>query len=124
VINVFALPHAHADTGTARGRRSTGELLEHKLRAALITLYWDELLRLAASLRHGWTPRGAAACQGSGRMPLASGGPRLVRAAGAIANVLRPGDFNATERPSKPTADRFPWRPVPGTWQSAVGGCA
>ena len=82
-------------------------MLEHKLRAALITLYWDGLLRLAASLRHGWTPRGAAACQGSGRMPLASGGPRLVRAAGAIANVLRPGDFNATERPSRPTADRF-----------------
>jgi TnpA family transposase len=30
----------------------TAEILRHKLRPDLITPYWDELLRLAASLRH------------------------------------------------------------------------
>jgi TnpA family transposase len=34
----------------------TAEILRHKLRPDLITPYWDELLRLAASLRHGWAP--------------------------------------------------------------------
>ena len=34
----------------------TAELLKHKIRPELITPYWDELLRLAASLRHGWAP--------------------------------------------------------------------
>jgi hypothetical protein len=29
------------------------ELLKHKIRPDLITPCWDELLRLAASLRHG-----------------------------------------------------------------------
>jgi TnpA family transposase len=35
---------------------ATIELLKHKIRPELITPYWDELLRLAASLRHGWAP--------------------------------------------------------------------
>ena len=34
----------------------TAELLKHKIRSELITPYWDELLRLAASLRHAWRP--------------------------------------------------------------------
>jgi TnpA family transposase len=34
----------------------TAELVKHKLRPELITPYWDQLLRLAASLRHGWAP--------------------------------------------------------------------
>jgi TnpA family transposase len=34
----------------------TAELLKNKIRPELITPYWDELLRLAASLRHGWAP--------------------------------------------------------------------
>jgi TnpA family transposase len=34
----------------------TAELLKHKLRPELLTPYWEQLLRLAASLRHGWAP--------------------------------------------------------------------
>ncbi len=34
----------------------TADLLKQKIRPELITPYWDELLRLAASLRHGWAP--------------------------------------------------------------------
>ncbi len=34
----------------------TAELLKQKIRPGLITPYWDDLLRLAASLRHGWAP--------------------------------------------------------------------
>jgi hypothetical protein len=30
--------------------------LRHKIRPDLLTPYWDDLLRLAASLRHGWAP--------------------------------------------------------------------
>jgi hypothetical protein len=52
----------------------TGELLKHKLRPKLITPYWDELLRLAASLRHGWAPASLLLARlqaGSRRNPLA-----------------------------------------------------
>ena len=50
------------------------ELLKHKLRPELITPYWDELLRLAASLRHGWAPASLLLTRlqaGSRRNPLA-----------------------------------------------------
>jgi TnpA family transposase len=50
------------------------ELLKHKLRPELITPYWDELLRLAASLRHGWAPTSLLLTRlqaGSRRNPLA-----------------------------------------------------
>ena len=52
----------------------TGELLKHKIRPELITPYWDELLRLAASLRHGWAPASLLLARlqaGSRRNPLA-----------------------------------------------------
>ncbi|MCA1588099.1 MAG: transposase, partial [Chloroflexi bacterium] len=52
----------------------TAELLRHKLRPKLITPYWDELLRLAASLRHGWAPASRLLARlqaGSRRNPLA-----------------------------------------------------
>ena len=52
----------------------TAELLRHKLRPELITPYWDELLRLAASLRHGWAPASLLLARlqaGSRRNPLA-----------------------------------------------------
>jgi TnpA family transposase len=52
----------------------TAELLKHKLRPELITPYWDELLRLAASLRHGWAPASLLLARlqaGSRRNPLA-----------------------------------------------------
>jgi TnpA family transposase len=48
--------------------------LRHKLRPELITPYWDELLRLAASLRHGWAPASLLLSRlqaGSRRNPLA-----------------------------------------------------
>lgn len=51
-----------------------GELLKHKLRPDLITPYWDELLRLAASLQHGWAPASLLLSRlqaGSRRNPLA-----------------------------------------------------
>jgi hypothetical protein len=32
------------------------DLLKHKIRPELIVAHWDEMLRLAASLRHGWAP--------------------------------------------------------------------
>ena len=50
------------------------ELLKHKIRSELITPYWDELLRLAASLRHGWAPASLLLARlqaGSRRNPLA-----------------------------------------------------
>ncbi len=50
------------------------ELLKHKLRPELITPYWDELLRLAASLQHGWAPASLLLTRlqaGSRRNPLA-----------------------------------------------------
>jgi TnpA family transposase len=50
------------------------ELLKHKLRPELITPCWDELLRLAASLRHGWAPVSLLLSRlqaGSRRNPLA-----------------------------------------------------
>jgi TnpA family transposase len=50
------------------------ELLKHRLRPELITPYWDELLRLAASLRHGWAPASLLLTRlqaGSRRNPLA-----------------------------------------------------
>ncbi|MCA1678392.1 MAG: transposase, partial [Actinobacteria bacterium] len=46
----------------------------HKIRPELITPYWDELLRLAASLRHGWAPASLLLARlqaGSRRNPLA-----------------------------------------------------
>jgi TnpA family transposase len=52
----------------------TVELLKHKIRPELITPYWDELLRLAASLRHGWAPASLLLARlqaGSRRNPLA-----------------------------------------------------
>jgi TnpA family transposase len=52
----------------------TAELLKHKIRPELITPYWDELLRLAASLRHGWAPASLLLTRlqaGSRRNPLA-----------------------------------------------------
>lgn len=52
----------------------TAELLKHKLRPELIAPYWDELLRLAASLRHGWAPASLLLSRlqaGSRRNPLA-----------------------------------------------------
>jgi TnpA family transposase len=52
----------------------TAELLKHKIRPELITPYWDELLRLAASLRHGWAPASLLLARlqaGSRRNPLA-----------------------------------------------------
>jgi len=52
----------------------TAELLRHKIRPDLITPYWDELLRLAASLRHGWAPASLLLARlqaGSRRNPLA-----------------------------------------------------
>jgi TnpA family transposase len=52
----------------------TSELLKHKIRPELIVPYWDELLRLAASLRHGWAPASLLLARlqaGSRRNPLA-----------------------------------------------------
>ena len=52
----------------------TAELLKNKIRPELITPYWDELLRLAASLRHGWAPASLLLARlqaGSRRNPLA-----------------------------------------------------
>ncbi len=52
----------------------TGELLRHKLRPQLITPYWDDLLRLGASLRQGWAPASLLLARlqaGSRRNPLA-----------------------------------------------------
>jgi TnpA family transposase len=52
----------------------TAELLKHKIRPGLITPCWDELLRLAASLRHGWAPASLLLTRlqaGSRRNPLA-----------------------------------------------------
>jgi len=52
----------------------SAELLRHKLRPELITPYWDDLLRLAASLRHGWAPASLLLARlqaGSRRNPLA-----------------------------------------------------
>ncbi len=52
----------------------TAELLRHKIRPELITPYWDELLRLAASLRHGWAPASLLLARlqaGARRNPLA-----------------------------------------------------
>jgi TnpA family transposase/methylmalonyl-CoA mutase cobalamin-binding subunit len=52
----------------------TAELLKQKIRPELITPYWDELLRLAASLRHGWAPASLLLARlqaGSRRNPLA-----------------------------------------------------
>jgi len=52
----------------------TAELLRHKLRPQLITPYWDDLLRLGASLRHGWAPASLLLARlqaGSRRNPLA-----------------------------------------------------
>jgi TnpA family transposase len=50
------------------------ELLKRKIRPKLIVPYWDELLRLAASLRHGWAPASLLLARlqaGSRRNPLA-----------------------------------------------------
>jgi TnpA family transposase len=52
----------------------TTELLKHKIRPDLIVNHWDELLRLAASLRHGWAPASLLLARlqaGSRRNPLA-----------------------------------------------------
>lgn len=52
----------------------TSELLKHRIRPELILPYWDELLRLAASLRHGWAPASLLLARlqaGSRRNPLA-----------------------------------------------------
>jgi TnpA family transposase len=52
----------------------TAELLKQKIRPGLITPYWDDLLRLAASLRHGWAPASLLLARlqaGSRRNPLA-----------------------------------------------------
>lgn len=52
----------------------TAELLRHKLRPQLIAPYWDDLLRLGASLRHGWAPASLLLARlqaGSRRNPLA-----------------------------------------------------
>lgn len=52
----------------------TAELLEHKIHPEVITPYWDELLRLAASLRHGWAAASLLLTRvqaGSRRNPLA-----------------------------------------------------
>ncbi|MGC9221811.1 MAG: Tn3 family transposase [Solirubrobacteraceae bacterium] len=52
----------------------TIELLKHRIRPELILPYWDELLRLAASLRHGWAPASLLLARlqaGSRRNPLA-----------------------------------------------------
>ena len=51
-----------------------GEPLKHKIRPELIVPYWDELLRLAASLRHGWSSASLLLARlqaGSRRNPLA-----------------------------------------------------
>lgn len=50
------------------------EMLRHKIRPELIIPYWDQLLRLAASLRHGWAPASLLLARlqaGSRRNPLA-----------------------------------------------------
>jgi TnpA family transposase len=50
------------------------ELVKHKLRSELITPHWHELLRLAASLHHGWAPASLLLARleaGSRRDPLA-----------------------------------------------------
>jgi TnpA family transposase len=50
------------------------EMLTHKIRPELILPYWDQLLRLAASLRHGWAPASLLLARlqaGSRRNPLA-----------------------------------------------------
>jgi TnpA family transposase len=52
----------------------TADLLKQKIRPELIIPYWDELLRLAASLRHGWAPASLLLARlqaGSRRNPLA-----------------------------------------------------
>jgi TnpA family transposase len=52
----------------------TSELLKHRIRPELILPYWDELLRLGASLRHGWAPASLLLSRlqaGSRRNPLA-----------------------------------------------------
>jgi TnpA family transposase len=52
----------------------TAELLKQKIRPELITPYWDDLLRLATSLRHGWAPASLLLARlqaGSRRNPLA-----------------------------------------------------
>lgn len=52
----------------------SAELLRHRIRPELILPYWDELLRLAASLRHGWAPVSLLLARlqaGSRRNPLA-----------------------------------------------------
>lgn len=50
----------------------TAELLKHHIRPERITPHWDELLRLAASLRQGWASLLLARLQaGSRRNPLA-----------------------------------------------------
>jgi TnpA family transposase len=52
----------------------TSQLLKHKIRSELILPYWDQLLRLAASLRHGWAPASLLLARlqaGSRRNPLA-----------------------------------------------------
>ena len=52
----------------------TAELLKHKIRPELILPYWDQLLRLAPSLRHGWAPASLLLARlqaGSRRNPLA-----------------------------------------------------
>jgi len=52
----------------------TSELLKNRIRPELIIPYWDELLRLAASLRHGWAPASLLLARlqaGSRRNPLA-----------------------------------------------------
>jgi TnpA family transposase len=57
-----------------RAAVETAELIKHKLRPELITPYWDDLLRLAASLRHGWAPASLLLARlqaGSRRNPLA-----------------------------------------------------
>jgi TnpA family transposase len=52
----------------------TSDLLKNRIRPELILPYWDELLRLAASLRHGWAPASLLLTRlqaGSRRNPLA-----------------------------------------------------
>ncbi len=57
-----------------RPETEASDLLKHKIRPELITPYWDELLRLAASLRHGWAPASLLLARlqaGSRRNPIA-----------------------------------------------------
>ncbi len=58
----------------SRSAVETAELLEQKIRPELVLPYWDQLLRLAASLRHGWAPASLLLARlqaGSRRNPLA-----------------------------------------------------